>query len=63
MSNLDLLTQSQLRLFLSVDISGSTALKNRKNHTGLLEEYENRKTALRIFAEKGFIRWPALTSS
>jgi hypothetical protein len=60
MSNLDLLTQSQLRLFLSVDISGSTVLKNRKNHTGLLEEYENRKTALRTFAEKGFIGKPSI---
>jgi len=53
-------TQSELRLFLSVDISGSTALKNRKNHTGLLEEYENRKRALRTFADKGLIGKPAV---
>lgn len=60
MSDLDLLTQSELRLFLGVDVSGSTALKNRKNHTILLQEYEDRKAALRTFAERGFIGKPSI---
>jgi hypothetical protein len=60
MTDLNTRPQSELRLFLSVDISGSTALKNRKNHTGLLEEYENRKMVLKTFAEKGLITEPTV---
>lgn len=55
MNDLNGMNQSELRLFLSVDISGSTILKNKKNHAGLLEEYENRKTSLRTFTDKGII--------
>lgn len=41
-----------LRLFLSVDISGSTALKNRRNHSVLLQEYRSREIVLRAIREK-----------
>lgn len=36
-------TSSELRLFLSVDIAGSTRLKNLKNHQVLLKTYQDRK--------------------
>lgn len=60
MTDLNIANQSELRLFLSVDIAGSTALKNKKNHTGLLEEYEDRKASLRTFIDKGIINGAAI---
>ncbi len=46
---------SELRLFLSVDIHGSLALKNQKNHTVLLNLYEERKGTFFSFQDKGLI--------
>jgi hypothetical protein len=46
MIDIESLTDSKLRLFLSVDIGGSTALKNKKNHTRLLDTYDDRKKTL-----------------
>ncbi len=45
-------TESKLRLFLSVDISGSTALKNDRNHTKLVNTYKDRRKTFQKLSQK-----------
>ena len=46
---------SELRLFLSMDLAGSTALKNESNHAKLYETYQRRKQDLDGLREEGHI--------
>ncbi|MFH0823816.1 MAG: hypothetical protein V2B18_13790 [Pseudomonadota bacterium] len=46
MIDIESLTESGLSLFLSVDVGGSTALKNRLNHSTLWNSYQERKQLL-----------------
>ena len=41
------MSESELRVFLSVDIAGSTALKDLKNYTSILEKYTERQNLAR----------------
>lgn len=43
------MSQSHVRLFLSVDVAGSTRLKNIRNHKDLLNRYEERYEVLASF--------------
>ncbi|AFM24068.1 hypothetical protein [Desulfomonile tiedjei] len=45
-------TESKVRLFLSVDISGSTALKNDRNHTKLVNTYIDRKKIFQKLSDR-----------
>jgi hypothetical protein len=46
---------SRLKLFMSVDVSGSTAIKNRRNHTITLDIFEQRKAVIASYLEKAAI--------
>lgn len=46
---------SRLKLFVSVDVSGSTAIKNRRNHSVTLDIFEQRKAAISSYLEKAAI--------